>query len=73
MRCYICNKILEDDHVQYNQDHKDFDPCPTCLNVIEDLIAGYGDRPAIETDDFDPILEGLFPTTYDPFGTEDGL
>lgn len=71
MRCHICDKILEDDQVQYNTDHQDFDPCPKCLTIIEDLVAGYGDRPAPEVEDFDPVLEGLFPTKYDPFGTEE--
>lgn len=69
MRCYICNSILEDDNIQYNQDHKDYDPCPSCLAVIEDIVAGYGDQAAPEVvDDFDPVLEGLFPSFYDPFG-----
>lgn len=72
MRCYICDRALDDENVQYNQDHQDFDPCPTCLTVIEDLVAGYGDRPAVDTDEeFDPVLEGLFPLIDDPFGTED--
>lgn len=71
MRCYICDRVLDEDHIQYNQDHRDFDPCPTCLTVIEDLIADYGDRPAVESEDIDPILEGLFPISYDPFGSEE--
>ena len=71
MRCHICNTVLDDDHVQFNQDHQDYDPCPTCLQVVEDLVAGYGDRPAMETEDDDPILEGLFPQIVDPFGETD--
>lgn len=70
MRCYICDKILEDDQVQYNEDHKDYDPCQTCLNAVEDILAGFSDLPAPDPEDAVPILEGLFPTTYDPFGED---
>jgi len=70
MRCYICNAILDDP--QYNADHQDIDPCPTCLAVVEDLVAGYVDQPAAPEDELiDPILEGLYPTTYDPFEAEE--
>lgn len=71
MRCYICDKVLEDEHVSYNEDHKDYEPCQTCLKIIEDIIAGFGGHPAPETEEFDPVLEGFYPQTYDPFGTEE--
>lgn len=67
MRCYICDKILEEDQVQFNQDHEDYDPCPSCLYAIEDLVAGYRGQPDPEDDlDLSLILEGLFPTVHDP-------
>jgi hypothetical protein len=70
MRCYICNSILEDP--QYNLDHEDYDPCPTCLAVIEDVF-GYADQPAAGEEDLpdDPILEGLYPQSYEPFEAEE--
>jgi hypothetical protein len=55
MRCYICDRVLKDP--QYNQDHKSYDPCPSCLLVIEDLIAGYKDKPAAEEDDLPSDLD----------------
>ena len=70
MKCYICNKTLEDEDTHFNTDHKDYDPCPSCLAVVEDTLAGFKDQAAPESVDFDPVIEGLFPTSYDPFGTE---
>ena len=69
MRCYICNAVLEDDSVNYNEDHGDYDPCPSCLSVIEDLTSGFGDRAVEPEDDLTdilPLLEGLYPTVIDP-------
>lgn len=66
MRCYICNSILEDDKVEFNSDHGDIDPCPSCQSVIDDILAGYEGPTAEDYDDVAPLLEGLFPTTYDP-------
>jgi hypothetical protein len=73
IKCFICNRTLEEDQVQFNENHKDYDPCPTCLDVIEDLLAGYGGQPdtSAEEDKIDLILEGLYPTTYDPFAVDD--
>lgn len=59
MRCYICDRVLDDENVQYNELHKDYDPCPTCLAVIEDLC-GFGDRPTVTEDEFgDDLLDEL--------------
>lgn len=71
MRCYICNRVIEDPH--YNQDHQDYDPCDTCKAIIDDLLASYGDQPSAPDDEVssDPILEGLYPTIYDPFNGDE--
>lgn len=37
-RCYICDRILSTDEVQWNRDHEDWDPCGTCLDVINNLF-----------------------------------
>lgn len=72
MKCYICDKTLDDEQVSFNEDYQSFDPCATCLMAVEDILDGYGDRPTVEAeDDFDPVLEGLFPPISDPFGVED--
>ena len=31
MRCNICDAILSKDEINYNTDHKRYDPCGTCL------------------------------------------
>ena len=69
MKCYICDRTLDEEQVQYNEEHGDYDPCPTCLAIIEEV---FGDRPAAAEDDLtdDPLLDSLYPTVYDPFGEE---
>lgn len=55
MRCYICNRVLEEP--QYNRDHEDYDPCNTCLDVIADAV-GLRDEPFVGEDalpDEDPL------------------
>lgn len=72
MRCFICDRILNEDQVHYNEEHEDFDPCPTCQQVIDDLLAAYGDQASIAEDEFsDPIFDDLYPLAYDPFEVED--
>jgi hypothetical protein len=59
--------LLADPH--YNSEHKDWDPCESCLTVINDLLAGFKDQPAAEEDELgapDPIWEEFYPTVYDP-------
>ncbi len=40
MRCHICNSVLE--QPQWSALHNDWEPCPTCQevidNVFEDLV-----------------------------------
>lgn len=69
MRCYICDRVI--DEPEFNRDHQDIEPCKACRAVIEDILAGYGDRPSIPDEDGDVlIIEGLYPTIDDPFQTE---
>lgn len=49
MRCFICNGVLTE--VNFNRDHEDIDPCPECIAVIQDTIAGYHDRPSVDEDE----------------------
>lgn len=72
MRCFICDRTLEADQVQYNQDHQDYDPCPSCLAVVEDILAGYKGQPDLEEDiALDVLIDGLFPPSHDPFEVDD--
>ncbi len=56
MRCHICNMLLEEP--VYNSDHKDYDPCPSCLVVIHDTLASFKDKAVAEDEDLpseDPL------------------
>lgn len=35
IRCHICNSTLSPSEVQFNKDHKDWDPCNTCQEEID--------------------------------------
>ena len=52
MRCYICNKVLTENETIFNQDHGDYEPCTGCLEVIQDLVSSYYDKPSMDDDDF---------------------
>lgn len=38
MRCHICNSVLSPTEVQFNRDHKDWDPCGKCLDAISEVF-----------------------------------
>ena len=39
MQCYICGHVLSGEQVSYNNEHKDWDPCPTCLIAIAEVFS----------------------------------
>ena len=39
MRCRICDSAIE--NPKYNSDHKDYDPCTTCLEIINEVFEDY--------------------------------
>ena len=56
MKCHICNATLSPPEVQWNSDHKDWDPCNKCQEVID---AVFSDDTEEEIDDQMAIeLEG---------------
>jgi cytidine deaminase len=61
MRCNICNKVLTDKEVNYNHDLKTYEPCTLCLDVIQDVLSKYRDRPVMDEDEFpdDDLLSEL--------------
>jgi hypothetical protein len=68
MRCHICNTGLSEVH--FNADHQDFEPCPTCLEVIQDTLEGFLDKPSADEDElgFEPLSAYVpVPSTYDPY------
>lgn len=38
MKCHICDHTLTTGEVQWNKDHKDWDPCLKCLEIINDIF-----------------------------------
>jgi hypothetical protein len=38
VKCHICNTTLSAAETQWNTDHEDWDPCNTCLTIINDLF-----------------------------------
>lgn len=69
MKCNICDAALPDP--KYHPDVRgSFDPCDTCMVVIEETLEDYTDKPAASEDELggpDPVFEELYPTSYDPF------
>jgi hypothetical protein len=58
MRCFICDKILSENEIQTNKDTKEFEPCPTCLEIALDAAYSDGFSPDGELDD--PELQEQF-------------
>jgi hypothetical protein len=72
MKCNICDAPLPEP--KHNPGVKgSFDPCDFCMEVIEDTLASYTDKPAASEDELggpDPVFEDMYPTSYDPFGVD---
>jgi hypothetical protein len=50
VKCRICDASLPE--VQFNSEHGDIDPCPSCLFVIQDTLDGFKDNAAPDEDAF---------------------
>lgn len=65
MRCHICDRVLDDP--KWVEEVGNYDPCDTCIAVIEDTLAGFTDKPAAEEDAFgDAYLWGLDHPAHTP-------
>lgn len=49
MRCDICDRLLTEP--VYNRDHEKWEPCRECLDVIEDTLNAFRDRPSMDEDE----------------------
>lgn len=49
MRCHICDRVLK--NPVFNKDHDEYEPCETCMEVINDLVKGFLDKPFADEDD----------------------
>lgn len=73
MRCNICDAPLSEPKIN-PEVRGGFEPCDTCMDVVEETLSSYRDKPAADEADLggpDPLLEELYPPYSDPFGTED--
>lgn len=65
MRCHICDRVLNEP--KYNHDAREYDPCGTCIEVIEATLSGFTSKPSMSEDEFpDPLFEELYPGSYTP-------
>lgn len=67
MRCHICNAQLSPAEIQWNNDHKDWDPCTTCQEVIDGVFNDSTDEEITEEIDYE--LE----VTYGLYGDRDEM
>lgn len=63
MRCHICNNALSEKEIQFNRDHKDWDPCGTCLEVISDVFTHDDESEIDEQLDFELLYGGTQEVT----------
>jgi cytidine deaminase len=56
MRCHICNAVLSEKEIQINRDHGDFDPCGTCLEVIDEVFSNEPEEVIDEQIDFELLF-----------------
>jgi hypothetical protein len=70
MRCHICDRPLSEP--RYNRDHKDYNPCDTCLTVVQDTLEGFIDKPAADEDELgiDPLWDEYYPSATFPHEEE---
>lgn len=55
MKCYICDKELTEKEIDYNEQLRQFEPCPTCLEISID--AAYSDGFSRDDDSVE-VLDG---------------
>ncbi len=68
MRCNICDRLLTEP--EYNKDIEGYEPCHTCMEVIEDTIAGYHDKASADEDELgsdDDVAALLAATAREAF------
>jgi hypothetical protein len=73
MHCHICDKILGPDEIKFNRDHKEFDPCSECLQIISEVFGPDDDEVEIDRQlAYEFFMEGLNDNGSEPStSTED--
>lgn len=55
MKCAICDRDMTESDIVWNKESKEYEPCPTCLDIIWDTAYSGG---FLKEGDAVPILEG---------------
>ena len=48
MKCAICDKTLTAEEIKFDRDHKSWNPCFTCLNIVADVFSDPLDEDQIQ-------------------------
>jgi len=59
MRCRICNAVLTEKEIQFNRQHNDWDPCGTCLEVIDEVFSNEPEEVIDEQLDFELWIQDV--------------
>ncbi len=65
MRCHICDASLNDNEIQWNPEHEDWDPCGTCQAIIDEVFE------PLDDEEIEKQLEFEFTLIYGPFDSEE--
>jgi cytidine deaminase len=58
MKCYICDAGIE--NPKYNSAHKNYEPCTTCLEIINEVFEDYvEEEDEREEEENTPIINDL--------------
>ena len=60
MRCHICDRVLNEGEISYNNDHQEFDPCPACLVAISEVFGDEDEDKIVEEDGDELLVKEVF-------------
>ena len=63
MRCHICNSELPS--VNFNRDHGDIDPCPTCIIAISEVFTDPVPEEDLRSSEIEPTADELMRVVED--------
>ncbi len=64
MRCFICDVVLSEKEVKFNTDHKDFEPCTSCIDAVNEIFE------PLDEEEISRLIEEEWPEaepSHEPF------